>query len=691
MIVDRCRVGATALWWGRGVSPVRRRRRAVLGTLGAAVTLGAGGWVAGAPAAAQADAEAGSGGRVDAAGTPASSGERRARVILPVWALLDGDTPVSRARVRVYAGDLRAGRRRRPLREVRIERGERTHKSGVALLVFRRLPRNFTVVVRGGRSEGRRLRGFLSAQVRGYRDGRVVHVNPVTTLVELWRRVNPRVGHRRATRAVSRALGIPSWVDHVDLRASDRWLDGDRFLRHVRVHATLDRATGDLLFDIRRGERTRRFRARRARPAAARSLGRLTGEPSALHGGPVARAAQGPAGLIATVFARLAAGVASGVASKASGAALGWVLSAFGLRDDNELLRRDLDEIKKTLDQLTSQVTQLQGQVERTGFSTLAHQTDTTIGQIDHSMSQLALLADLPASDPTKAAFARKVVDYIGSRLLDAPAILNQNLGSNVPLADNLIKSASRLVSTRDRFFDKETSDQVKSVYDYFAAYQAKLAILLVEYYHTEPGTYSPTVVKANLDRIEGNVTAQASSLKPPVPDGVVVDIKTGLMWMQAVSGPSIVQLGDLIELQRNPIGIPSISLKPLATSTALPGLPFSNWSLSTFDEMNRLLSHRGDNSPYQWLLNHARIASSVLRATQSHFWLRDTFSTGVGGITVPRHQLCYELYSLDIAGTAERTCKYIDTVTGREFVLRIGQATLYFRRPAAGEDYWWG
>jgi hypothetical protein len=88
------------------------------------------------------------------------------------------------------------------------------------------------------------------------------------------------------------------------------------------------------------GSPTRRFRARRASAAAAQAPGRLTGEPSALQGGPVARAAQGPTDLIATVFPRLAAGVLSGVGSKAGGAALGWVLSAFGLRDDNDLYVR---------------------------------------------------------------------------------------------------------------------------------------------------------------------------------------------------------------------------------------------------------------------------------------------------------------------------------------------------------------
>jgi hypothetical protein len=453
-------------------------------------------------------------------------------VIVPVWALLDGDTPLSGARVRVYAGGLRAVGRRRPLRQLRGARTELTHKSGVALLEFARLPRSFTVVISGGRSQGRRLRGFLSARVRAYAEGRVVHVNPVTTLVELWRRVNPRVSHRRATRAVARALGIPSWANNVDLRASDRWLDGERFLGHVRVHATLDRATGDLLFDIRHGRRTTRFRARRGRAAD-----------------PVARAAQIPTGLIATVFTRLAAGALEGVGSKAGGAALGWLLSAFGLGDSNDLLRQDIANIRQKLDELGKQVTQVQNRLELAGFSELVHQTDRTIGEIDYAMSQLELLANVPADDRTKKGFAGTVVNYIGSHLLDAPAILNQNLSSNVPLSDNLIKSASRLLSVRERFFDNETSDRVKSVYDYFAGYQAKLAILLAEYYHTQPDTYSATTIKANLDRIEGNVAAQASSLKQPVPAGVMLDTKTGVMWMQTIDGSPLRRLNEVVGL----------------------------------------------------------------------------------------------------------------------------------------------
>ena len=593
-------------------------------------------------------------------------------MIVPVWALLDGDTPLSGARVRVYAGGLRAVGRRRPLRQLRGVRAERTYKSGVALLEFARLPRNFTVVISGGRSEGRPLRGFMSARVRAYREGRVVHVNPVTTLVELWRRINPRVSQRHATRAVARALGIPRWANNVDLRASDRWLDGERFLRNVRVHATLDRATGDLLFDIRHGRKTTRFRARRGRAAA-----------------PGARAAQIPTGLIATVFTRLAAGALEGVGSKAGGAALGWLLSAFGLSDSNDLLRQDIANIRQALEELSKQVTQVQNRLELAGFSELVHQTDRTIAEIDYAMSQVELLANLPADDTTRRGFTGVVVSYIGSHLLDAPAVLNQNLSSNVPLSDNLIKSASRLLSVRERFFDNATSDRVKSVYDYFAGYQAKLAILLAEYYHTQPDTYSATTIKANLDRIEGNVAAQASSLKPSVPAGVMLDTKTGVMWMQTIDGSPLRRLNDVVSLVQPSGGRqPYLELTRFSISTTLPGLPFNEWAMPVADDLHKLLSDRpGGQDGVEFLAGQGRISRKLLDASNSHVWIRDGFQCRH---SPSHHHAAYRLFDLKADAEAGDTVVNRGCESGVFNDPNQGGQGILFRRVRPGVDYWW-
>ena len=76
-------------------------------------------------------------------------------------------------------------------------------------------------------------------------------VTPVTSLVERWERGEPSVNHARARATVYRALGIPRWADGIDLRATDRWFDGDTFLE--REHGRLDRAIPRLLDGIRNG------------------------------------------------------------------------------------------------------------------------------------------------------------------------------------------------------------------------------------------------------------------------------------------------------------------------------------------------------------------------------------------------------------------------------------------------------
>ena len=124
-----------------------------------------------------------------------------------------------------------------------------TADSGLALLELDSLPPTFLVVVRGGRAEGRTLRGSLSARVRDYRYGTVVQVTPVTSLVERWERGEPSVDR---TAEVHAALGIPDWADEFDLHATDEWFDGDAFLAYT--DGDLARALPQMVAEIERGE-----------------------------------------------------------------------------------------------------------------------------------------------------------------------------------------------------------------------------------------------------------------------------------------------------------------------------------------------------------------------------------------------------------------------------------------------------
>jgi hypothetical protein len=385
------------------------------------------------------------------AASAAKPAARRAAApaLVSVWALVDGDTPVRGGQVRVYAGRLHANRvmalvRARPLRLLHGGRQERTSALGVALLEFARLPRDFTVVVSGGRAGGHRLKGFLSAEVRGYGSGNVVNVNPVTTLVELWRRVDPRVSTSRARRTVDRALRIPAWADDIDLQATDRWFDGDAFLsassRGRHGVARISREISDLLVSIRQGGHARRFSARH--PMATQAS--PPKPPVNDSGGPIAQWWKDLdiQKLVTDGMSDLGLSVLKWGASEGGKWLLGHLLDAWGLREVKDFLlpKSDTQVIIEMINALNKKVTDLQASVEstkqavaETQFSTLVGQTDGEAASISRLSTELAFIAALPvAKTDERMEASRNLVVKIGKQLvdLDAAAKLNRDSSS---------------------------------------------------------------------------------------------------------------------------------------------------------------------------------------------------------------------------------------------------------------------
>ena len=180
--------------------------------------------------------------------------------LVPVWVQLDGGLPVDLGRVSVVAttNDPAHVGERRPLRQRTGRRSERTNPAGVAMLDFARLPKRFTVVVRGGRAYGRRVRGALYAEVTR-RGSDVVEVNPVTTLSAFARAAGRGMGAARARRGVKRMLAIPSWHDTTrDVSRSDRYFDGEAYLAAARRRGSVQALNRVLLAELRDGDRDRR-------------------------------------------------------------------------------------------------------------------------------------------------------------------------------------------------------------------------------------------------------------------------------------------------------------------------------------------------------------------------------------------------------------------------------------------------
>ncbi len=599
---------------------------------------------------------------------PVPSASAAKPAVVAVWALADGDTPLVGAHVRILKGGA-------VLRQDNGTRREVTSRGGVSLLDLRRLPRRFIVEV----VPRQRLGGTFRALVRHYRAGGVVHVNPVTTLIAevlaAHRRRGRVISFARARREVFRFLRIRHWHDHADLRYSDEAFDGDTYLRAARKAGGVAALNRRLVQRVLRDEGRRHFRPARENARAAGTN----------------RASSAAAASVDTVFTNLlkfAATQAGEVAAKQGAeAVLGWVLAGFGLKED--LVPQQLKEIRSALDDIGKQLTALKSDVVLAGYSTLLVPTKTTIGDINYAASQLDHLAQVPQGDQTKGPFAQTIVDWIGSNLLAAPDILDASLNPGAPLADNPIRAASRVVKDQTgRFFENVDSAQAKSVYDYFAYLQARLAILLTEYYHARPDIYSPQTTEAEVTRLHSLVVAQAQSVKPPVPSGTVIDTQTGLMWTQRFRPHS---LSDFVRISPSSRSPSQGQLVWINDKFGLTDFPFLNWSLPTSEQVDRLIAGWSNSCcSLGWLQTEGGFGPMTA----------PIFLHSIGyGYNVRMTELAawIDVYDLlhdkreqaIVRWTATRNFE-TDQALGNDALKRLEATAIKVRQPAPGETYWW-
>lgn len=505
----------------RGSGRGRRRR---LGCLGAGLT------VALSLVAAPVALAAGAHGRRPARGAGSSSAKVR-QVLLPVWALLDGQTPVSGARVSVFRGINRA-----PVKSalIPVKAGSvRTNGAGEATLVFAQLPRAFTVVVDGGRVLTRPLHGSLAAQVRGYRAGPavhhfeagpIVHVNPVTTLIEAWRRVNPHVSVAHAQKVIDRALGIPRWADAIDLSINDKWLDGKIFLRDVRAHGTVDRATGALIVRIRRGKHVVTFRAPPSHVARTAGLAEWWADTDVTQ-------------LVKDGLSSLGQGVGQSIGGAGFEWALAKFLEAVGLPGYEKFVS-PITYMIKQLDAIAGQVTQVKGLVE-VGIQATEHsqynEQVAAVRPIESSISSLweemGYNAKLAPSDPQLQQLNNELIAKIGLQLVDnrdAITELHLALKPAEPLSYGILQSASSYLGSLKPFYTQGSARAMQAVFDYYQLMQLRLATLLSNYYSTPLHQHTAEWIKDRvIDKISNDIADERTVLKPPLPPGSFIDLRT--------------------------------------------------------------------------------------------------------------------------------------------------------------------
>jgi hypothetical protein len=431
---------------------------------------------------------------------------------LRLWAYFDGDTPVKGARVRAYSGG-------RELRERGGPGPVTTLSEGTGFLEFRNLPRDFTIEVTGGRADGRPVRGSLTAEVRGVRDGDLVDVNPITTMADAWKNAEEGRSQRRARSVVERTLGIRRLFDDHDLYATDRWFDGDRFHRWTLEQGSIGAGARQLVGHI-------------DDPGFDRRVFRDSDE-----GGPNARVAAIPGGSAASfldglIDAANSAANLSGPQGFLLGTALLFIKTGIdaGLNPSTETKSAE-KEILAKLDAITQEISDLKGQVDTRFFELQVTETDKTITAIRGAQKSLtdAIKRDKEANDTSvtdaerqkaRRAYHTARYEFIEQAKQLSPvggggaiAILHQALVREQFAAG--VKRPALIPGIREelgkqRFFTNQSSKTIDAFFSYYESAQVALAAVLTEYY-----TLGGPCVSA------APPTAEGACEKPPAPDGL--------------------------------------------------------------------------------------------------------------------------------------------------------------------------
>jgi hypothetical protein len=296
---------------------------------------------------------------------------------LRVWAYFDGDTPVDGGQVRVYAGE-------RLLHELDAPE-DRSYSEGTALLRFSSLPRHLRVVVTGGRAGGRELRGSLTAEVQDATDGTLVEVNPVTTLVDAWADAGRGRTLGGARNVIERLLGIPRILGDGDLRATDRWFDGDTFERYALRHGSVEAAVNALVRYVDRpGDQRSVFRARRRGRTKARGAAIKVN---------VEKGANAVLGELIDLIAEAAP--LTGPQGVVFGLVMKGIKSAISLKFGAE---KEVDEVKVALADISTRLAELKTQLGTAVFQLQVEATREKVDRIEVALRDLGWALRLPRS-----------------------------------------------------------------------------------------------------------------------------------------------------------------------------------------------------------------------------------------------------------------------------------------------------
>ena len=677
-------------------------------------------------AALAAPAEAANGGQADRA----SSAHRQS---LEVWAYFDGDTPVSRGEVRAYAN----GRRLR-------ERGDgpgpvTTFSGGQALLRFNSLPSTLRIVVSGGRAGGERVDGSLRTKVRGVTDGEIVHVNPVTT-VSVLAHAEDGPGLRRERNRTERTLGIRPILDDHDLYATDRWFEGDRFLRWTMEQGSVGAGAWDLVelidqpgFDHRPflapdGEGPEARAATSGGASARDALDRLAAAPSARG-----TAKEVINGLIDGING--AAGLTGPQGFAVSAVALffktvvGLALEDPGDQDGGQ------DKVSAALRAISAQITELQNRIDNKFLQLQIADIDKTVTKIKTTqaefLSMLKWAGDMDnaqsetARERAKVGLIQRTQNFLNAaqlRLQDATELDEalRVVQTGTDTAGNTFKRPPLIPAVREQlgaahFWTNESSERLRGFFNYYEWVQTQLATVLTEFYMlggscavsfvaSHPNQLltsndcSPRdgVATEDVAKIRDNIEKQRATLPPKVLDPrVFIDMNTRRVWLTNLttrSAREIVTDRGLV-VEECPGGTPRTRTEPCRAALwnnkysfdfdSQLGWGNGVWHIPTANDYRGLFGGPGPSGAGAPLarLNWLGVRQNGGPINWPYFWLAGDFYVEMnGGIISIRGQNRVEAVVFKLpAGAAQPETQRLTVGTGCDWdSRRVGNDTVY-------------
>jgi hypothetical protein len=517
---------------------------------------------------------------------------------LRVWAYFDGDTPVEGGRVRVYAGD-------QLLPEVdAADTEERTFPEGTALVRFSSLPRDIRVVVTGGYAGGRQLQGSLTAEVHGATDGTLVEVNPVTTLSDAWTDAGRGRSLGRGRNVIEGLLGIPRILDDQDLRAADRWFDGDTFERYALAHGGVTATVKALVRYVDRpGDQRRVFRARprrRTKAFGAASPVKVSIEKGAnkvlgavLDGITKAAALTGPEGV---VFGLVMKGITGAISLK------------FGAKDE-------VDDVKESLNGIAAQLTRLETQLGKVAFQSEVSRTRDLLVSVAAAQDDLDFSVRLDlTTEKGRNAFAegRKwFLIHAGELATQSVALnlhtaLTRHQTTQAPEGKPPLLPTFRRELDGERFLTRARGLRMAKFYAFYETQEVRLATLLSEYHMmlNEPATAERRVTEIRdkyLPRQLGELPPALQATPQRLLDPLAfIDTKHNLMWGVQPAFRSAKQIAET-GFSRCEASFSNVrTCESVDVTAQFAG--FSDWRLPTTNQAKSLFADRSVTDPVAWL-----------------------------------------------------------------------------------------